>query len=391
MKRRQFIRIVGLGLASTAIGSSIVSCSDNKQAVEFGWGTASLEQSDIRLKLIALAMLCPNPHNIQPWLIKMTSDTSFDLYVDQTRLLPQTDPVARQIHIGQGTFLETLSIAASGHGYQAEISYFPEGEYSNQETLEKPVASITLVKQDTTVVDELYPYLLERQSNKREYNNHRLSETEKSKLGAFNLRSNEGKPVSQLLFIDKPEASQYMQEVLTKAMAIEVSNKQRDLETIALFRFNDAEIAKYRDGFGLAHSGVTGFKKIVAETLFLSRKSAEKDSTAFGEQSVQFTKTVSESTASFALLSSPGNSRQQQVQVGREYCRLNLTSTKMGIAQHPMSQVLQEYQDMLPLQEDFKQYFSIPENHTVQMLVRLGHAAKTAHTPRRAVASIVKA
>jgi len=48
-----------------------------------------------------------------------------------------------------------------------------------------------------------------------------------------------------------------------------------------------------------------------------------------------------------------------------------------------MSQVLQEYQDMLPLQQAFKQHFNIPAEHTVQMLVRLGRAEKTAHTPRR--------
>ncbi|MFT6914813.1 MAG: hypothetical protein ACJAWL_001112 [Motiliproteus sp.] len=39
---------------------------------------------------------------------------SFDLYVDPERLLPATAPFYRQIHIGQGTFLETLAIAAIG-------------------------------------------------------------------------------------------------------------------------------------------------------------------------------------------------------------------------------------------------------------------------------------
>jgi hypothetical protein len=61
----------------------------------------------------------------------------------------------------------------------------------------------------------------------------------------------------------------------------------------------------------------------------------------------------------------------------------------MGLAQHPMSQVLQEYQDMLPLQERFKQHFNIKAGQTVQMLVRLGKAENTTHTPRRLVSSLL--
>jgi len=52
---------------------------------------------------------------------------------------------------------------------------------------------------------------------------------------------------------------------------------------------------------------------------------------------------------------------------------------------------LQEYQDMLPLQQSFKQHFAIPAEQTVQMLVRLGKAQKTAHTPRRLATDLLLA
>jgi len=76
--------------------------------------------------------------------------------------------------------------------------------------------------------------------------------------------------------------------------------------------------------------------------------------------------------------------------VGREYCRINLKTTAMGLAQHPMSQVLQEYPGMLTLQQEFKQHFKIPQSQTVQMLFRLGYADATAHGPRRTLNSIIK-
>ncbi len=384
MDRRTFIRIMGVGAAAVTLTSTVSSCSSNTEQVDYGWSGPSESESDIRLKLLAYAMLCPNPHNKQPWLIQFNSAYSLDLYVDQTRLLPETDPIARQIHIGQGTFLETLSIAATHYGYQADIEYFPAGEYSNQVVEDRPVARITLNKNAAVTEDPLFAHLLTRQSNKREYDNSLLTVAQKSQLNDLFVA-----PQTQFTVVDNDKDNRYLQQMLTQAMHIEGLDKQRDLETIKMFRFNDQEVAKYRDGFGLEHSGVTGMKKLLAETFFLDRASTEKDSTDFAKQSTDIARSISESTSTFAWLTTQSNSRLDQVKAGRDYCRLNLTTTAMGLAQHPMSQVLQEYADMQILQTEFKQYFNIKTDHTVQMLVRLGKADKTTHTPRRLVSSLL--
>lgn len=62
----------------------------------------------------------------------------------------------------------------------------------------------------------------------------------------------------------------------------------------------------------------------------------------------------------------------------------------MGLAQHPMSQVLQEYKDMLALQQDFRDTLGIGEGETVQMLFRLGRASATPHSPRRLVSQLIE-
>ncbi len=69
--------------------------------------------------------------------------------------------------------------------------------------------------------------------------------------------------------------------------------------------------------------------------------------------------------------------------------RLNLTATALGVAQHPMSQVLQEYPDMAELQEQFLADLGVPEGHTVQMLFRLGMAEPVEHSARRRVGDII--
>jgi len=386
MNRRNFIKITGLGLGTVAFGSNLISCSDSTPADNYGWNGPDPLEKDIRMQVLAYATLSPNPHNKQPWIIRMTGPSSFLLYVDPERLLPETDPIHRQIHIGQGCFLETLSIAASGLGYKADVAYFPEGMYANTELVDKPVASINLVKQNGIAKDPLYDSLLTRHSNKREYDGYQLSQNDIEDIQqAHQLHSGYA-----LTFKDSPKDKAKLVRILTQGMQIEVGNKQRDMETIEMFRFNDDEVKKYRDGFGVAQTGLSGFTKFIAETFFLDREKVEKDPSEFGQQAVDMTRKAAESTSTFAWISTPNNSRLDQVRVGRDYCRMNLQTTMMGLAQHPMSQVLQEYDDMLELQAEFKQAFNIAENETVQMLFRLGKAAPVAHSPRRLVKQLVR-
>ena len=142
---------------------------------------------------------------------------------------------------------------------------------------------------------------------------------------------------------------------------------------------------RYRDGFSVEASGVTGIKKWVAETFILSRKSAEEDPTKFSAQVIELTKKQAASATAFGWITSPTNTRRDQIEVGHAYERVHLAATSAGVALHPMSQVLQEYDDMAELQRIFKSAIGVPETHTVQMFFRLGYAESTPHTPRRAL------
>ncbi|MCK6262730.1 twin-arginine translocation pathway signal protein [Vibrio sp. ZSDE26] len=387
MNRRNFIKIVGLGAGAAALSSAVIINNGRSNSSDnFGWNGPDSSETDIRMQVLSYAILCPNAHNIQPWVVKMTGANRFDLLVDPDRLLPETDPIHRQIHISQGTFLETLAIAASGLGYEAKIDYFPQGMYSNTELVDKPVASIELIKSDKITPDPLFAFLLTRHSNKREYGNYSLSPAEMANLQTFAVEQCS----YPLTITSSSEDKLKFEKILTEAMQIEVNDRGRSHETIALFRFDQDEVNKYRDGFGVSQAGLTGIKKLMVENFVLSREKTEQDSTEFDQQAVIMAQKTVSTTETFGWISSKGNSRLDQVIVGRDYCRLNLKTTAMGLAQHPMSQVLQEYSDMLPLQAEFKQAFGIDESKTVQMLFRLGKAEKTPHGPRRLVSELVK-
>ncbi|GLQ70869.1 Acg family FMN-binding oxidoreductase [Vibrio penaeicida] len=381
MERRNFIKVMGAGAVVLAAAPVLVSNVSSSSDLSF---RPALTYSDLRKTLISYAMLCPNPHNIQPWKVAFKGEDTILLYVDEDRLLPQTDPIHRQIHIGQGTFIESLVVAASHFATKADVQYFPLGEYGNQVLENKPVAAIKLVPDTSIQPDPLFPYLVTRQSNKTEYTNAKLTDTELNAI--LNVVETKG---SELRLVQTEEYNQEMRHFLNQAMEIEEQKSSRSLETIGMFRFNDDEFKQYRDGFGLPQNGVLGAKRWVAEQFFLSRESAEKDPTAFGKEGVKLTKAVTASTHHFAMLITEGNTRKDQLKVGRLYNRINLVTASMGIAQHPMSQILQEYQDMLPLQESFKQHFNVHKAHTVQMVFRLGKAKPTPESPRREVSDLL--
>ena len=92
----------------------------------------------------------------------------------------------------------------------------------------------------------------------------------------------------------------------------------------------------------------------------------------------------------FVWLTTRGNSRSDQVRAGRSYVRMHLKATELGLAQHPMSQLLQEYKEMRSLQSDFHLAVNAKSGETVQMLARLGYADDPGPAPRRPLRTMIK-
>ena len=118
-------------------------------------------------KAIAFGCNAPNPHNTQAWKFSAASKLETLFYVDEERLLPVTDPSARQIHIGCGCFIETLSVGATTMGFGTTVERFPEGTYGLDEIGKKPVARITLTPGTEDQPDALSDYVYARQTNRR--------------------------------------------------------------------------------------------------------------------------------------------------------------------------------------------------------------------------------
>ncbi len=334
------------------------------------------------LKALGIGISAPNPHNTQAWKFKILSDYECLLYVDETRLLPETDPPARQIHIGQGTFLETLVIGAAGLGFDSEINYFPEGYYDLSEIGIKPVAHIKLIKSVKITEDSLHDSLPKRQTNRTPYTGPVITQAEFDTIHTM-VKLNGIK----LGFINNANEIEKLNSIFLKAMEIETNTYRLYDETKIWFRFNDQEIEKNNDGLSLGSNGMSGLMKWFAEKFFLSRDSWHSESNKKAGLN-NFQKAV-ESSRGFVYIQTDTNNQLDWVKAGRAYTRLNLAATKLGPALHPMSQVQQEYPEMKETQAEFNSLLDVKEPGKIQMVARLGRSAYRYDLSRRSVNSML--
>jgi len=387
--RRDFLKAACTGAALLAAG-----CRPGLSEPA-GWTESTVAPEDIRMRVLRIAILAPNPHNAQPWSVVFTGDSGMSLFVDQSRLLPLIDPAARQVHIGQGAFLELLEMAARQFGYRATVVYFPDREYSNSVLENRPVASISLYPDSRAEPDPLFAQISRRVSNKARFERNRvISQADAEALcsapGTGSRAENDSSQTIGWWMTQRESELHALAAMCKGAMAVEASSPERNRETAEWFRFSAGELAEKRDGFGIEQSGVTGVREWIAETFLLNRQRAADPNGSFARGAVNLAGAQASTASAFAALIGTANTRLEQVLIGRAYCRVHLAAARLGLAMQPLSQLLEEYPEMDPLQRRLKQMLNISAEQTVQMLFRLGYAKPTPHTPRRDVRSLIR-
>ena len=383
MKRRE--ALVGLGVAGAMLAiPALAGCGTSTTVALQPWSGPPPDEADVRMKALSYAVLAPNAHNTQPWSIALRGNDEIFLYVDRTRLLPATDVPFRQAHVSQGTFLELLVIALSAYGRQAEVTLFPDGEYSNTTIEDRPVAGARVLA-EAAPEDPLFSQITRRRSNKRPYDpDRRPTHVE---LESLKRCIADG---ASLLVTDDPGARARLAVICADAMAAEVKSRARNVETAKWFRFSNQEIEEKRDGFGLEHNGKSGFERWFAETFVLGREKSGDPEGLFARGAVDMAKQQASSAPAFGVLTTTSNTRSAQVLAGRAYARVTLTTQALGLAMHPMSQALEEYEDVAPVKARLEREVALAPGGAVQMLFRLGHSEETPHTPRRSVRDMMR-
>lgn len=375
MTRRSAMALFGGGAAALALGG----CDHIPDQAVRPWAAAAGPWTDARLGLLAHGVLAPNPHNRQPWVADLREPDAITLYCRTDRLLPETDPFGRQILIGLGAFTELAVLGAGRLGLAARVTPFPAGPFPADRIDGRPVARIDLGPGGRS--DALAQAIPRRRSTKEAFRGEALDHGHAAAL----IDAASG-PATRLAWTSEPRLVADLGAIGADAFVIEMETPRTYRESVDLMRIGAGEIAANPDGIPL-HGPLMWW---LARLGLLDRRSvADPTSSAFAAGRDKYTGMI-KGTPSFAWLVTRGNDRAAQFAAGRAYARLDLTAAALGVAIHPISQVLQEYPEMAALQARFDRRLGIGADERVQMLVRLGYAKMPGPSPRWPVETIIR-
>ncbi|MGL4577237.1 MAG: Acg family FMN-binding oxidoreductase [Burkholderiaceae bacterium] len=392
MDRRAFIRVLGggtvLAAATVAVGPQVLAQGMPKEAVADWAGPG--EQADPRRWALGYAILAPNPHNRQPWLVDLREEGVITLYCDRERVLPETDPFGRQILIGHGCFLELLAIALAQRGFVADVQLFPQGEVGANlaDIGSKPIARIALKPGGKP--DPLFAHILKRHTAKSNYDT--AKPVPAAQLEALRA-SVQGLPVQFGGTVDAA-ALPALRLLCMESAKVEIGTERTIMESMRLLRVGPSEINQHRDGISIN----TMFVRVMSAVGLFDRNAFPKPGSPGYKTAIERYEGYTTTAMGFAWLATADNTRATQVSAGRAYVRMHLSATAIGVGMHPLSQALQEFAQMKPHYEQVHQLTlnrAAPKSTaepTLQMLVRLGYPTKAlGPTPRRGVAAIMRA
>lgn len=375
--RRQFLRVLGGGTIAAAM---LTGCDGLPPEAVQAWQGPAAGLSDPRQRAAAWGLLAPNPHNMQPWMVDLRQPGRMDLYIDPQRLLPQTDPLGRQIVIGCGCFLELARLAAAAEGWTVRVEALPEGPLPEDRLFTRadarPLARLHFSEAAAKQPDALFAEVPRRRSNKLDYAAEPLKAAHAAVLRGFH----DAEGVSLVVEAERDSGIvRRLREITAAAGRIEVETPRTLKESVDLLRIGADEIRANPDGIKLHGPMMWWLRRFGVMT---PEKALTPGTMAWQGALDKLTK-ASETAAAFGILSTPGNSRIDQLRAGAAYLRLNLKATQLGVAMHPLSQVLQEYEEMQTLADDFNRLVGTSPGHRVQMLFRLGYAKDMEPSPRR--------
>jgi hypothetical protein len=368
--RRGFLRIMGGGVILAATGVGAWVATRDPANARAPWAAAGQEADPAR-RALSYAILAPNPHNRQPWLVDLSVPDQITLYCDPGRKLDHTDPFDRQITVGLGGFLELLVMALAEQGIAAEVALFPQGE--PQPRLDgRPVAQVRLTADASVPRDSLFAQVLERRTNREPHDTARPVEI--AVLGRIAAAARG----SSVAFESDPARVAVLRDLGWRSMQLEMTTPATMKESLDLTRIGRAEIEANPDGISLAGPMLEG----LALAGLLSREGMMDTTSSAFRQQMDVLKTGFDTAMAFLWVTTPGNNRADQIRAGRDYVRLNLAATAEGVAMQPWSQALQEFPEMVPLFDEMRRTLAIAPGQGLQMFARLGYADAPRPSPR---------
>ena len=169
-----------------------------------------------------------------------------------------------------------------------------------------------------------------------------------------------------------------LRELTKDAMLAEIHTHRTYKESIDLMRMGKAEINANPDGIDMGGA----FLETLSLLGQLNREDLINTESRAFKQGIPIILEPLETAMGYVFIKTAGNTRKDQINAGRGYVRMNLKASELGISMHPLSQALQEYEEVAPQFELIRQKLNVGNQETLQMFARIGYGEKPNPSPR---------
>ncbi len=342
--------------------------------------TLAVRNEDLRVELVDWARLAQSAHNYQPWRVVLDPDRSdrMWLYIETERLLPETDPPARQITISAGTFLAVLEARAAQLGLATQIELFPHGQYDLETIGTLPVAAVVLNEFSGATSSLAIAADVDALTQATVKYRYRPAELDASFRRRLTTWSDWDSGI-QVSVLTDPADVQWLNEISRQAYVIEMRNPATRAETYESTRMTRR--ARRQQPYGLAYTA--NFRPVILRVVETSQILFPQSHEKWAETGIdQFTAALDDINT-YIVITSETNDRTAQVQTGRMLQALWMEIQAAGHVVLANSQALQEYPKVRELYTKVHERLA-PDGETVQMILAVARPAtgRHLHSPR---------
>lgn len=327
--RREFLKTMGSSVLFLGTSPLIGACAGD---IRSDMALGRPENADISgleagmSQVLTLASLAPSGHNMQPWFVRRLRPYEYVIGMDKARLLPAVDPENREVILSIGAFVENFISAASALGYEVHLEVL--GTRPSDEDLVK----VTLSK--TRPSDFSLNRITSRRTVKKRYLSKPLSLEHVKILSAV--------WAGHIHYFDRDSKhAKCLAEWAAESFRYQTYRDDAQRELANCIRLSRTDALKYRYGLTTESMEIAGIAGWYMRN-FMSTEDIMKQS--FRNQGIKLNATLAKEGAGWIIITSQDSTVAELIEAGRRFERMALMVRELGIAIHPMTQILEEKQ-----------------------------------------------
>lgn len=286
--------------------------------------------------MIAYGIRAASSHNTQPWLVKLISADTIELYADMDKALHVVDGDYKQLLMSQGTFIESYKLGALKYGYGVDITY------SVPNFDEKiPLIATVKVSEEPNMdkVDAISSATYDAAYSEGDIDLRKTLDACIAEYPGFNYT-----------IIESSSDVEKLESILLEGTIIESKDEAATKELLDVFRWTEWEKNEYR--YGLSLNTIPGILKPFIQTLM---KFTSTNWVAFGDSGITQFKDRLDKQIKYILIRSDNPSNLEYLYSGQIYQKLIFEVSDYNL--RPAMQPLENFEAMKSLNMQFQQEY----------------------------------